>query len=402
VLSKPALNAAHKAPAAPDLRLAGHLAPLDGVRGLAILMVLLYHFVAQSTITSRLEATVNWVLGFGFLGVDLFFVLSGFLITGILYDSRTDPNFFRNFYMRRVLRIFPLYYLVLAVVFIIIPQVPPLRGSEIAGLREHQAWAWLYAVNVYLSIKGMWALSYIRHFWSLAVEEHFYLVWPLVVWFLAARPKVLLRVALLLAALALVARAWASHVGVNLVAVTVLTPFQLDALLLGGFFAVYLRQPGGVAVTRRIVLPMTLIAIALLILESGIHRAYAPEIAALRSLRYGAFHVLFASLLLGALLMPPASLLSRFFSSRPMVVLGKYSYGLYVYHHFFSHYFGTHGTEFVIARTVGSHTFAVLIQAAGGLAASMVMAWMSYEFFESYFLRLKRLWPQSRGPAAKG
>jgi peptidoglycan/LPS O-acetylase OafA/YrhL len=85
-----------------------------------------------------------------------------------------------------------------------------------------------------------------------------------------------------------------------------------------------------------------------------------------------------------------------------MVVLGKYSYGLYVYHHFFSHYFGAHGTEFVIARTVGSHTLAVAIQAAGGLAASMVMAWMSYEFFESYFLRLKRLWPQSRGPAAKG
>jgi peptidoglycan/LPS O-acetylase OafA/YrhL len=83
----------------------GHLPALDGVRGLAILMVLLYHFVAQTTATNRLEAAVLWPLSYGLLGVDLFFVLSGFLITGILYDSRADPRYFRNFYMRRVLRI---------------------------------------------------------------------------------------------------------------------------------------------------------------------------------------------------------------------------------------------------------------------------------------------------------
>jgi len=106
------------------LRLGGHLPALDGVRGLAILMVLLYHFIAQTPATSRLEAAVIWPLTYGFLGVDLFFVLSGFLITGILYESRGDPRYFRNFYMRRVLRIFPLYYAVLAVVFFVVPLVP--------------------------------------------------------------------------------------------------------------------------------------------------------------------------------------------------------------------------------------------------------------------------------------
>jgi peptidoglycan/LPS O-acetylase OafA/YrhL len=182
---------------------AGHLPALDGVRGLAILLVLLYHFVAQTTATNRLEAAVNWALGYGFLGVDLFFVLSGFLITGILYDSRADPGYFRTFYMRRVLRIFPLYYAVLAVVFFGVSLLPALRGSEIAGLREHQAWAWLYGINVYLSIQGGWVLSYIEHFWSLAVEEHFYFIWPLVVWLLGARPRLLMGTALGLAAASL-------------------------------------------------------------------------------------------------------------------------------------------------------------------------------------------------------
>jgi peptidoglycan/LPS O-acetylase OafA/YrhL len=377
-----------------------HLPALDGVRGLAILMVLLYHFVAQTTATNQFEATVNWVLGFGFLGVDLFFILSGFLITGILYDAQAGPDYFRNFYMRRVLRIFPLYYGVLAVVFFVVPAVPAFRGSEIASLREHQGWAWLYAVNVYLSIKGDWALSYIEHFWSLGVEEHFYFVWPFVVWFLAGKPRVLMRVALSVAVLALVARVWATHLGVSLVATTVLTPFQLDALLLGGFLAVWLRQPGGEAALKRAVAPMALGACALLLLQLGIHHLTESGLAVMRSLRYGAFHVLFASLLLQALAMPRTRFPASFFCSRPMVALGKYSYGLYVYHHFLSYYFAKHGTEFALARAVGSHTLAVALQAVGGIAASMAVAWVSYEFFEKYFLRLKRFWPSSRGPVA--
>jgi len=115
----------------PDVR--GHLPALDGVRGLAILMVLLLHFVGQTTATSRYEAAVNWVLSYGLLGVDLFFVLSGFLITGILYDARDQAGYFRRFYMRRALRIFPLYYGVLAVVFFVLPLVPGVFGPSCCG-----------------------------------------------------------------------------------------------------------------------------------------------------------------------------------------------------------------------------------------------------------------------------
>ncbi|HXB57372.1 MAG TPA: acyltransferase [Vicinamibacteria bacterium] len=385
--------------ATPRSGFAGHLPALDGVRGLAILLVLLYHFVAQTTATNRFEAAVNWALGYGFLGVDLFFVLSGFLITGILYDSRAEPGYFRTFYMRRVLRIFPLYYGVLAVVFFGVSLIPALRGSEIAGLREHQAWAWLYGINVYLSIQGGWVLSYIEHFWSLAVEEHFYFVWPLVVWLLGARPRVLMRTALGLAAVSFAARVAASLSGASTVATTVLTPFQLDALCLGGFFAVWLRQPRGELAVKRTILPIALLGGAALAFQFGLHRFTDVGLTLMRSVREGLFRVVFVALLLHALFAPATSLVARFFHSGAMTMLGKYSYGLYVYHHFLSYYFLKHGTEFALARVVGSHTLAVILQSGSGMVLSMAVAWLSYEFFEKYFLQLKRFWPPPGKPA---
>jgi peptidoglycan/LPS O-acetylase OafA/YrhL len=377
-------------------RIRGHLPALDGVRGLAILMVLLYHFVAQTAATNRYEAILNRALGFGFLGVDLFFVLSGFLITGILYDSHSDRYFFRSFYMRRFLRIFPLYYAVLAVVFLVLPSIPSLRGSELVALREHQAWAWLYGVNIFLALRGEWALSYIEHFWSLAVEEHFYMVWPLIVWVVARRPRRLMWTALAIAVVATAARAWAVHAGANEVATTVLTPFQLDGLLLGGLFAVWLRQPGGEAAVRRWMLPMATASLGFIVLQFGLHRVVEGGVPAIRALRYAAYHVVFSAVILHAILGDPSSPLVRFFRNPAMVALGKYSYGLYVYHHFLSFYFAKHGTEFALASIVGSHTLAVYVQALAGMAASFGVAWLSYELFEKHFLRLKSLWPSGR------
>jgi len=375
------------------------LPALDGVRGLAILAVLLLHFVAQTTATTPLEAAVNRVLSLGVLGVDLFFVLSGFLITGILYDSRAEPAYFRSFYMRRVLRIFPLYYGVLVALFVIVPALPGLAGGWLASLQERQEWAWLYGVNVYLAREGRWSLSYVEHFWSLAVEEHFYLVWPVVVWALADRPRALVRASLAIAAGAMAARMAAAAAGVNPVALAVLTPFQLDALCLGGAAAVYVRQPGGEERLRRAVGPAALAALAVLAADVAVHRFVADGVPVLRALRTSVFRALCGSLLLVALFAPAASAAGRALRGSLLGTLGKYSYGLYVYHHFFSYYFVTHGTEFALARVLGSHTAAVLAQAAAGMAASMAVAWLSYELFERHFLDLKRYWPSSKGKA---
>ncbi len=144
-------SATAEARANPRPKLAGHMPALDGIRGLAVLMVLVFHFVGQMLPTNWVERAIVGVTKYGSFGVDLFFVLSGFLITGILYEARDKPHYFRNFYMRRVLRIFPLYYGVLVLVFFVAPLIPPLRGPTLDYLLDRQAWAWLYAVNIYIA-----------------------------------------------------------------------------------------------------------------------------------------------------------------------------------------------------------------------------------------------------------
>src|SRR3954464_13470573 len=163
---------------------------LDGLRGLAIILVLLFHFTPEGGGSTPIGHMMRWVSQLGWCGVDLFFVLSGFLITGILFDARGSANYFKNFYMRRVLRIFPLYYGVLIVVFLVVPIFKTMTAQDLQ-LMQNQHWLWLYAANIPPAISNEWTLmnQWVRlsHFWSLAIEEHFYLLWPAVVYFFSRK-----------------------------------------------------------------------------------------------------------------------------------------------------------------------------------------------------------------------
>lgn len=204
--------------------LAKHWTVLDGVRGLAILLVMSYHFtmgMSGQSLYSRLLFKLTTV---GWCGVNLFFVLSGFLITGILYDTRSASHRFRNFYMRRALRIFPLYYGTLLVLFGLLPWMN--RWTDgFKGIEHAWPWLWTYSTNLLILLQGKWFP--LSHFWSLAVEEHFYLVWPLVVFTLDRKSSV--RVCLALIAIAFVVRIGLVRQGLVLSAYT-LTLSRMDGL----------------------------------------------------------------------------------------------------------------------------------------------------------------------------
>ncbi|HZT79778.1 MAG TPA: acyltransferase, partial [Gemmataceae bacterium] len=230
-----------------------HLPGLDGLRGVAILLVLAFHLLPSQPVTSHVTAWIYRAAWSGWCGVDLFFVLSGFLITGILLDAKGLPHYFRNFYARRTLRIFPLYYGVLVVIFVIVPLFlrPPSPAFE--HLQANQIWLWCYASNVctvwangWVFLAGNWHLN---HFWSLAVEEQFYLVWPLVV-LLLSRRRLLAACALCVVAAPLLRWAFLAN-GYGFVVAYTFTPCRVDALAVGAAVAVAARAPGGLSALRR-------------------------------------------------------------------------------------------------------------------------------------------------------
>lgn len=168
-----------------------YIPALDGVRGWAIILVLFVHTfgVFPRSDLSVVENFVKQLSGYGRLGVDLFFVLSGFLITGILLNSRNKPRYFLNFYAKRTLRIFPLYYIYLSCVFFITPLFVDYFNSQLPT--NAYLIYYLYMQNFLILPEGGGLPEFLLGvMWSLAIEEHFYLIWPAAVYFSTSRRTV--------------------------------------------------------------------------------------------------------------------------------------------------------------------------------------------------------------------
>ena len=381
------------APAKRNLTATGHVAALEGVRGVAILVVLIHNAVwLGDNPPSFPLASILTVTSTGWIGVQLFFVLSGFLITGILVDSLGSPSFFRTFYARRTLRIFPLYYAFLAFAFLVFPRVVHFPGwaSDVA---KYQWWYWTYQSNWInpfgLSIPGL------THFWSLAVEEQFYLFWPLLVFTLSRRR-------LLQLCLVVIAATPFVRFAMRLTDLPINTGYEFtfarwDALACGAVIALLLRGAGGRAWLERYAgrgLQAALLALVVLV---AVERDFHSNTLGVQVLGQTLVAVLSAALVYHCVV--PASSratsLQRAMSARWLRFLGKYSYALYVFH-VPIHYAVTKIDADLLSRGDPRSRFATLVAHVLTVSAlSIVAAMVSWRVLEKPCLDLKeRLAPR--------
>ena len=352
---------------------------LDAVRGIAILVVLVHNLHGFSF------PPLSLITNYGWMGVDLFFVLSGFLITGILLDSKSSENYFRNFYARRCLRIWPLYYCVLALMFVIEPLVLPQEAHEVFR-RSSPWWSYPFFLQNFLVAAPVLAVGPLGVSWSLAVEELFYLVWPFFVRFLSVGRLRLLAWAVLLISPPLrmffLTRHWLIYSN----------PFcRLDGMMAGALLAILIRKPGFASL--RFVKP------AWIVFLFAIPLAIATAAYGLMWLAFSMAVLASASFVYLALF-ETNSWLRALLTNRFLMFSGTISYGLYLLHKIPDDVFKQfHWKE---AHPVAGFWVVVLI--------SYPLAMASWNFLEKPFLGLKRFFesktagkwePDAPSPAVK-
>jgi peptidoglycan/LPS O-acetylase OafA/YrhL len=348
-----------------------HIRSLDGLRGVAALGVVTFHFMPHAGL-----AFLSPLISIGWSGVDAFLVLSGYLITGILYKQRGAPHFFRNFYIRRALRLFPLYYFILFLAFVTSIFVgAPWRRGHVAFL--------FYGANIALIFHqslGDLGIYNLRHIWTLALEEQFYFVWPWIVGGVGGRlpRKALLWCCASGIVLAIFLRlllvdhtpAWTLYYSL---------PMRMDSLLIGATLAL-------------VPLPSKRVAIATLLAALA---ALGGVVAAAHSLfftvvpmmlfGYSILAIFYGALLVLAL--HPETVIAKALSTRPMRFLGKLSYGLYLWHYLFITQAEALAAR--VARAVHPAAIASLLTFAITAGTSLLIAYLRYLLLESPFLRLK-------------
>lgn len=391
VLAPRSVSLAERTAATDQLK---HFPELDGARGLAIGLVLVLHFLSGP------RGVLQRLAGAGWIGVDLFFVLSGFLITRILLSALGSTNYFRNFYARRALRIWPLYYTVLAFAFLGTKVLPSHFQIDPSPLPFYLT----FTQNLVRSLGfGPWAVSVT---WSLAIEEQFYLVWPLCVRFMNASK--LFRVLIALLIFAPTARFVALLSGELPVIIYTTTWFRVDALAAGALTAISLRSALRPTIER---LSLPVMAVALLgagglcvahynqtwLMLERERVAFSDAVGF--SLVFSLLAIGFSALVVQAVSAQPG-LLRQALRSRPLRFMGKISFGLYLFN----------GIVVPLAQELFKpwlHSVTKLsgkqltgLVALAGLLGTFGLATISWHVLESPILRLRRLFPaRSKTPA---
>lgn len=369
--------------------LRGRISALDELRAMAVIIVVWHNVTAGLYKDGILSKVVNLLSNTGWVGVQLFFVLSGFLITGILLDGRGSPNQLPHFFVRRALRIFPLYYFVLFIGFVVLPAMD-INPSWLQHDRQHSIWYWVYLVN--------WTAPFVGdgkafgHFWSLAVEEQFYLLWPWCVLYLDEK-KLLLVCSTLISSAVLIRFLIAQQPLWPIEIAYTFTIARWDSLAVGAAIALMLRDRACSLRLMRIY--PTILASGLLYTVSFmfIEHNFEPT-----GTGWGGFNQTVAALVFGAVLvhaihrhLTGAETISPPWHNRLLQHIGKYSYGIYVFHlpiaRLWMGWWADMGLQpdALSSSTTTSFQFAIIF------ATSTLIAICSWHIIELPCLRLKNV-----------
>jgi len=355
---------------------------LDTIRGIAVLLVLFFHGFGFRYGLQGLSGFPRLLVAAtlpGWAGVNLFFVLSGFLITGILLDAKSEADYYRTFYIRRALRILPLYYAVLLLLAVL---------TRTGWINRHASWQFLGLSFLYLANVTVLFGVPIQYgvLWSLAVEEHFYLLWPTVVRLLSRH-----RVAIVGAIVCVVCpslRALYYIRGYDMG--TGYTWLVADGLATGAVLAALARGPSG---TRRDMRSITLICLVVSVAMFSIGYPFGIFRASRFlgvTLRETALNLFFAGVVLLALLAGTSRW--KMVVNRPgLQFFGEISYGVYLIHMLvFDAQDHLVGRLFPNLSAVGGHFGLMVLFFISASGFTVAVAYLSRWYFEETFLRLKR------------
>lgn len=370
---------------------------LDGIRGFGIFFVICYHFIVLSFPPEQ-----HTLLGFSWIWIQMFFVQSGYLITDILLNSKDKPFavYAGQFYWRRILRIFPVYFMYIgafAVLYLVF------HKPEDFGDRAPFLFSFTYNYTRvmqhidFFSVDGIWFV----HFWSLAVEEQFYLIWPVLVFFLDEKKIKFVIISVILAVP--VFRFWftdyilASGYEPKLAGeiTYAFTLSQFDAFMIGAAIPIFklrdrIQQPGKWALVALVVVLGAGLTNYLLLQSSGqaIHwSSLGISVADVRNFQhvwsYSLINVLFALVILYLI----RGDYTGVFENNWLVNIGKIVYGMYIYHF---------GVLYIMSKVDQKLIHSFPISFAISFVVIFGLAFVSYNYFEKKFLALKDYWPKLR------
>ncbi|MGQ9427665.1 acyltransferase family protein [Gilvimarinus sp. F26214L] len=352
---------------------------LDGLRGMAVIAVILFHssILGPNQAESSISKLLLVLLDLGWAGVDLFFVLSGFLITRIVLAARTRKGWLKSFFIKRVFRILPMYFLFVTLLLLLSYTIFKHR-ADFVFIREQQAYFWFMLQNFLPLMNMNWppSLFHSGHLWTLAVEWQFYMIWPFLAGWLSHRALTISCIVVIIVALA--SRLVLSGLEAHIAFIYTLTFSRMDSLAIGALVALALQSSIDNTTLRKLSNVLVFTGVGFFLVTMYLYGRISYHLPIMYTIGYTLLAAFFAGLLLKVIVANEKGMLRSMFSSQCLTAVGKYSYAMYIIHLPLMSSFGN-----FLMRFIGKEFYAQLIYLPVLFIATLSIAWLTWRTIEA-------------------